>query len=506
MSKDKSLLGGLFGKSSKGGDSQSQAEQLAESLTLLADVYEGLDRKVDSELATFKKMVKVGTTTSDLKSQINNIRQALVAHKSSSEAQDLARQLDEVSASTLINEFLSFDLPDEISQRLTAYQASLSVNMAASAIIPDVISILTTDPSDVTTLDAIDKATELKAIATPLIQLFNHIELTNEQKALLAELQERAKHINDIDDLCSLLEQTSQLILSTVAGCTGQFENFLKQLKVRLDNVNKGILNTVNTNQAISENSGDFSQCINTQVLDIQSSLSEATELGQLEQLVAASLDNIMTGVSQFEDKRKQLEDEANSTIKELKHELDQAKAESNQLRDNLSHQRSRAMTDPLTNLPNRHAYNERLNLEYNRWRRYRKPLSIILGDIDFFKKINDTYGHIAGDTAIKSTGSLLQKLLRDTDFIARFGGEEFVILMPETTLVDATKATNKIRLSVQDNKVQEGANVISMSMSFGVACFEEDDNPKQVLERADKALYRAKAKGRNQVCAERRK
>ena len=506
MSKDKSLLGGLFGKASKGGDGQNQAEQLAEALTLLADVYEGLDRKVDTELATFKKMVKVGTTTSDLKNQINNIRQTLVAHKSSSEAQDLARQLDEVSASTLINEFLSFDLSDEISQRLTTYQASLSVNMAASAIIPDVISILTTDLSDDGMLDAIDKATELKAIVTPLIQLFNHIELTNEQKELLEELRERAKHINDIEDLSSLLEQTSQLILSTVAGCTGQFESFLKQLKIRLDNVNKGILNTVNTNQAISENSGDFSQCINSQVLDIQSSLSEATELAQLEQLIAASLDNIMTGVSQFEDKRKQLEDEANSTIKELKHELDQAKAESNQLRDNLSHQRTRAMTDPLTNLPNRHAYNERLNLEYNRWRRYRKPLSIILGDIDFFKKINDTYGHIAGDTAIKATGSLLKELLRDTDFIARFGGEEFVILMPETNLVDATKATNKIRLSVQDNKVQEGANVINMSMSFGVACFEEDDNPKQVLERADKALYRAKAKGRNQVCAERRK
>jgi len=128
------------------------------------------------------------------------------------------------------------------------------------------------------------------------------------------------------------------------------------------------------------------------------------------------------------------------------------------------------------------------------------------MGDIDLFKQINDTHGHIAGDTALKDTAQLLQKELRGTDFIARFGGEEFVILMPETDLTAATKATNKIRKSVQDHTVHEGVANFKLTISFGVASFQGDDSFKDVLARADKALYRAKSKGRNQVCVERTK
>ncbi|MCP4414456.1 MAG: GGDEF domain-containing protein, partial [Gammaproteobacteria bacterium] len=174
-------------------------------------------------------------------------------------------------------------------------------------------------------------------------------------------------------------------------------------------------------------------------------------------------------------------------------------------LKNNLQQQKLRELTDPLTKLPNRQAYNERLFVESNRFKRYQKPLSLILGDIDLFKKINDTHGHVFGDVALRETASILQNSIRATDFVARFGGEEFIIIMPETNMAAATKAVNKLRIAIQNNQITESITKINLTMSFGVAAFTEGDSSKSVLERADKALYRAKSKGRNQVCAQRK-
>ena len=102
-------------------------------------------------------------------------------------------------------------------------------------------------------------------------------------------------------------------------------------------------------------------------------------------------------------------------------------------LRGHLEEQRQKALQDPLTGLPNRAAWNERLDLEFARWQRYGGDLLLAVLDVDHFKRVNDGYGHLAGDRVLKIIGTELQKRLRKTDFIARFGGEEFVVLLPNT-------------------------------------------------------------------------
>ena len=215
-------------------------------------------------------------------------------------------------------------------------------------------------------------------------------------------------------------------------------------------------------------------------------------------------MDAIIKKVNRFYNDQEKSHQKLNLDLDKLKDQLQETEQESNRLREDLEAQKIRAQTDDLTKLPNRYSYSEHLTQEYNRWRRYRSALTLVVADIDHFKKINDTYGHAAGDLVLKQLAKYLQKELRESDFVARYGGEEFVILLPETTLVAATKAINKLRLSIKNLKVKSEDKNIQFAMSFGLSEFEDDDTPKDVFERADKALYRAKEKGRDQVCCQR--
>ncbi len=156
---------------------------------------------------------------------------------------------------------------------------------------------------------------------------------------------------------------------------------------------------------------------------------------------------------------------------------------------------------DPLTKLPNRRAFEERLAEETHRYTRYGHPVALVMLDIDHFKKINDSYGHDAGDEVLATLGRILQGALRETDLPARLGGEEFVAILPETTLAAAADTAERLRARVEANPVSWHGESITVTASFGVAaapdCVAE---PRALLESADGALYAAKSAGRNRV------
>ena len=162
------------------------------------------------------------------------------------------------------------------------------------------------------------------------------------------------------------------------------------------------------------------------------------------------------------------------------------------------------ALTDELTQLANRRSWNCRLESEFNRHKRYDNGCSIILADIDDFKKINDTYGHLVGDHALREVARVIRDNIRGIDFAARFGGEEFTVLMPSTDLKGGAEAAERLRSALAATTFTVKGRSVPITASFGVARFgSEDDDPQQSLDRADKALYLAKEKGKNRVCSE---
>ncbi len=163
------------------------------------------------------------------------------------------------------------------------------------------------------------------------------------------------------------------------------------------------------------------------------------------------------------------------------------------------------AINDGLTGIHNRRYFDEVLKVEWKRTKREKSPLSLIMLDIDYFKKYNDTYGHQAGDESlIKVAKAISESLRRPADILARYGGEEFVIVLPNVEQKDAVKLSEKIRAEIETLKIEHRLSSISpfVTASLGVASIvpNSDLSPEVLLNKADKALYNAKIRGRNCV------
>ncbi len=162
------------------------------------------------------------------------------------------------------------------------------------------------------------------------------------------------------------------------------------------------------------------------------------------------------------------------------------------------------ARTDALTGLANRRVFHESLDAEIRRSRRYRWPVTVLMLDLDHFKDVNDSFGHMLGDLVLERVGGILRHAVRDADTACRFGGEELAVILPETAREGGYAVAERIRRRVEQafqGRPVEGRS-ISMTISAGLATFPDDGlHPDELLARADEALYGAKRSGRNRVC-----
>ncbi|OEU46008.1 MAG: hypothetical protein BBJ60_04815 [Desulfobacterales bacterium S7086C20] len=224
---------------------------------------------------------------------------------------------------------------------------------------------------------------------------------------------------------------------------------------------------------------------------DYSSTLDDASHLSQIQDIV--------------QDMIKDTNQMAESTVR-MKENFQKATTDAENLREQLNITAREALIDALTGLNNRKAFDKRLRELHGAFEEDKTPFSVIMLDIDFFKKFNDKYGHKIGDEVLQFVGSLLYNTLKGRDFPARYGGEEFVILLPATVLDNACIVAEEIRRRMSEKRlkhVRTGEGLGRITASFGVAEIALDDTIDSLLERADKALYLAKDSGRNNVKSE---
>lgn len=159
------------------------------------------------------------------------------------------------------------------------------------------------------------------------------------------------------------------------------------------------------------------------------------------------------------------------------------------------------SVTDPLTGLFNRRHFESCLDREFSRSKRYKNDLSFAIIDIDFFKQVNDTYGHSCGDYILKEAAYLISNNFRLSDMVFRYGGEEFVVILTETSLENSLIPLERLRKAFENSNFRFNDNKIKISVSIGASSLNDDTStPWQMFDNADKALYEAKENGRNQI------
>ncbi|MBU2706075.1 diguanylate cyclase [Zooshikella marina] len=301
-------------------------------------------------------------------------------------------------------------------------------------------------------------------------------------------------------ELLPTLESLTAVVITVIHQNREDFQHFLQELNDRLGDFQQRLIQAQAGMSASLDDIAALQSSVQDNVGSIRESMSSASDLQSLKHTVESRLDNILSSMERYHQQtsdRTQVADQLNVLVERIASMEQHTK----ELQADLVKERDRATKDPLTELANRGAYEERIQLEYARWKRYQAPLVICIADIDFFKRINDQYGHLAGDKLLKIFAQLLTKRLREVDFVARYGGEEFVILMSSTPIEDAQQVIEEVRRLIETTPFHFQQKEVAVTASFGLTEFKQGDDPHSAFARADDALYKAKQNGRNQCC-----
>lgn len=334
-----------------------------------------------------------------------------------------------------------------------------------------------------------------------LLRLLEYIEVPTELGGRYEEIRQMLLGAAAPDHT----EEALMAIAGLVADIRGsahkdraEIESFLKQVTERLGEIDAAFQENVERQREGYEEGREFGRNVDLEVNGIEESVNRSQDLESLKGALRQRLDGIRAHVREHRETEERRISDAERQVERLNDRLQSVQHESDELRRRLKEERDLAMVDPLTGIANRFAYNERLQLEVARWKRYGSPLTMAVWDIDRFKDVNDHYGHQAGDKALALIAQLIRKQIRETDFVARYGGEEFVLLLPETALPAAVAAAEHIRRAVMDSGFHYEDEPVPITISCGISEFRAGDTPQEVFGRADAALYRAKAQGRN--------
>ena len=275
-------------------------------------------------------------------------------------------------------------------------------------------------------------------------------------------------------------------------------EQFLREISNHLSSIEQHAITASNATQSSMASHAAFTSALSEHMDDIKHSSSTAKELTALQHNINNYLNDISRNLADHKRDETTRQQQTQEQLHEMTLKLQEMETEASSLRASLRVAHNQALHDPLTGLPNRLAYDERATLEIARWKRNKSPLSLVIWDIDHFKAINDNFGHKSGDRTLMLIAQLFLKNCRETDFIARFGGEEFIMLLQNTTAENALIAAEEIRIIIQDSGFNSNGQAVNMTISCGIAEFKKHDDQEKVFERADQALYQAKQEGRN--------
>lgn len=320
----------------------------------------------------------------------------------------------------------------------------------------------------------------------------------------LTRLKERIEASEDFDYLISLRQSLIDIIERYKEKGESDKERvtgFVLEVGERLSALETNLAQSNATTKARLRDDLEFHENLASDIGRVRDSMQKSDRFEELKNTVLSRLENISSSLFKKKEEyviRIKSSDEDNDKIQGHFKQVIASLKDKNKI---LQEQSSR---DPLTGLYNRRVCKERLDIEFERFKRYHTSFSILFLDIDHFKNVNDTFGHDAGDRALKGIAQCTGDVLRKVDILSRYGGEEFVVILFETDIVRAVTVAEKLRGLIEATQFEYKGKVVPITVSIGVSTVRETDtDPDQVINRADALLYRAKNTGRNKVISD---
>jgi len=346
-----------------------------------------------------------------------------------------------------------------------------------------------------------DVELDLEHAVNSLISLLEKMVLPSDLQVEASLIKRQLSLSVDETVFLSSLEQTVGItadVLERVKKEKNEIEEFLKQLTGRLHELDTDIRETARIRELTHQHGKKMTEGMKSEMKTMEEGINNINNLDELKTSIQSRVILLRNHVDSFILNEGEKDKEATVVIEQLKQQVKTMESEAEELKEQIEKERQQTLRDVLTEIPNRLSYEERLNLELANFRRNKSPFVLVVWDIDFFKKVNDVYGHAAGDQVLKLVASILNKNIRETDFIARYGGEEFVSLLPVTDIKAAQMVTDKVRGLIATSNFHFRDEAVKITVSAGFAEVKENEDGENLFIRADKALYKAKENGRN--------
>lgn len=490
---------------------ESLEKMLRRCISRLALAADGIHPDVDVQLESLRKAVRDGVGPVGLQERIETISQILlkldlhptVKARKTDHLEAPAEPAPESASGGFFGKLFgghkqpakeeSRDLSPALSNRTPSAPPPLAPKAPASTSIDTPVRPRPQDAKADTLSPAVREA-----VVELLERLTLQPEMTESVEALKVQLSEETQALAFLSSLQSVAGLVA-VALEKIRSEKSDLEAFLRMLTQRLQEIDQHLSESIVARQAAQHSHAKFDLAVNDQVSGIETSMQEAVDISSLKQVIQQRLEGIREHMTVFRREEEEREKEAQRQVGLLSSRVREMETEIGQLHTRVRTEQANSLQDALTSIPNRLAYERRSSEEFARWRRYNHALTLLVLDIDHFKRVNDRYGHQAGDKVLRIIAQLLKKEIRDVDFMARYGGEEFVMLLPETALEGARIVAEKLCACVRDCEFHHGGQRVPITISCGIAVFKEGDTVNQAFERADAALYRCKLKGRDQ-------
>lgn len=358
----------------------------------------------------------------------------------------------------------------------------------------------TIPPAESSPQDGDDESDTLATVTKILADLLEQLPLVPDVRDQAEQLRDHLAELAAAGEWKQMIDGTAELVIKALDKSQQEFEQFLLTLDQQLAQITTYLSSQGQNKEARKDSTHQLNIMVRDQVGNISLAVGEACDISDLKISVQSQLETIITSMDEFVETETQREQALEQQLQEMHEQLTLAQTESQSIRKKLQNETLRALTDTLTGIPNREAFDERFTLERERFLRYKHPASLAILDIDHFKLVNDNHGHLVGDRVLQTFAATIKKMIRSTDFLARFGGEEFILIMPETD----TNAAHLLLEKIRERVAQMPANKLGIqnpiTVSGGLAAFQLGEKAEQLVERADQALYQAKDEGRNRI------
>jgi diguanylate cyclase len=502
---------------------KKQDQKLLEALEVVANIVASLDDDIPSPgivnpspslfepstiLLTMLQDIQLGENqTTELKKACDDLLQLIAKGTDLSSIEPLIAQLSEiinnglVPAADIVQSFLFqlvslLELSDN-NQQIIGREFNLNGELTEIQLqnLADIINLQLSKTSEFKSSEA---SVSIDVIICSLLERLAIVQGASTEIDQIQEKIENGITKEEWPDTLGDIANSVSLALKKLSDEKSELKHFIFTVTKQLSEITDTIAKDFEEQASGWSDTLSLQELVQSGIIKIEKKVNAVQDITQLKAVVGDNINSIRDGVESFVLRANQRHDATETRNEKLSNKIAKMEQKTEKLQQKLAENRKTLLYDTLTGVRSRFAYNEQITQELTRWKRYGTPFSYVILDIDHFKKVNDKYGHNAGDKALRLIAQLMQKQIRKSDTLFRIGGEEFVLLLTNTSTAQAEPLITKLRNGIVDSGFHFKQQRVVLTLSAGITEVATEDSIESIYERADAALYQAKESGRN--------